>query len=127
MPDSGNPRYGYAPKGIRCVEITRYHQTPSVTLNLMISTRGVEYTNTLDGASSGVDFVNFFDEASQNVHENGEPILKAGDTIVVDNCPTHHAHPARVLRRWLDEQGIELLNTPKYSPEFNFVTIQYGK
>ena len=116
MPDSGNPHYGYAPKGVRCIEISRYQQTPSVTLNLMIGSGVVQYANTIQGTTAGIDFVNFFQEAFESVHETGERILTAADTIVVDNCPTHHSEPARGLRRWLHEQGIELLFTPKYSP-----------
>ena len=102
--------------------------TPNVTLNLLIGTGGIEYANTIQGASTGMDFLNFFQEASENVNlDTGEPILPAGDTIVVDNCPTHHSQPAAVLRQWLAEQGIELLYTPVYSPDFNPVEFCFNK
>lgn len=128
VPDSCNPTYGYAPIGVRAVEIHRYHQTPNVTLNLLIGTGGVEYFNTLQGASTGMDFLSFFDDASRNVNLNtGEPILMAGDTIVVDNCPTHHSQPARVLRNWLAQRGIDLIYTPVYSPDFNPVEFCFNK
>ena len=75
MPDSCNPKYGYAPKGVRCLEISRYHQTPNITLNLLISTGGVEYANTLEGGSTGMDFLKKCQDASQNRHPaTGEPI-----------------------------------------------------
>ena len=127
MPDSCNPKYGYAPKGVRCCEVSRYHQTPNVTLNLLISTSGIEYANTVDGASAGIDFLNFFQETSQNTHDNGEPILQAGDTIVVDNCPTHHGNAARALRQWLAQQGIDIIYMPVYSPDFNPVEFCFNK
>ena len=75
-----------------------------------------------------MDFVNFFHEAAANVNPlTGEPILQAGDTVVVDNCPTHHSQPARGLRRWLGEHGIEMLFTPVYSPEFNPAEFCFNK
>jgi transposase len=39
--------------------------------------------------------------------------------LVVDNCPTHHGRFGPVLRDYLAQQGIEVLYTPTYSPEFN--------
>lgn len=104
MPDSGNLKYGYSPVGVRCLEISRYVQTPNVMLNLMISTRGVGYANTIQGASTGMDFVSFFEQALDSVNEDGSPILKAGDTIVVDNCPSQPACPwfKTVVRRTRD-------------------------
>ena len=119
LPDTCNPQYGHAPKGSRCVEINRYAHRPNVTLNLLLGTSGVLYANTVQGASTGLDYLNFFTEAMDASQPNGEPVLSAGDSIVVDNCPTHHCDLADALHNWLDERGVNVIFTPRYSPDFN--------
>ncbi len=127
IPDSIIPTYGYSQKGVRCVVIERYAQSPNYTLNLMLGTSGVMYANTVDGASTGLDVVNFFHEAVNSYQPNGEPILQVGDTVVMDNCPTHHGNMGRILKQYFATLGIEIIYTPTYSPEFNPVEFGFNK
>ena len=65
-------------------------------------------------------FCNFFEEALVQTYENGNPILGAGDAVVLDNCGFHHArHVEGVLREMLLQNGVTLLYQPPYSPELN--------
>ena len=59
-PDSWNSTYGYTPKGVRAIEMSRYMQSSNVTLNLLISTSGVEYANTFTRNSYWNRFLELF-------------------------------------------------------------------
>ena len=52
--------------------------------------------------------------------------LEVGDTIVMDNCPTHHHEGRRVLSKFLDDLNIELVYMPAYSPDFNPTEYVFG-
>jgi transposase len=120
-PDVGTRNYGHAPVGQRCVEIIRKCESPNITLNLLTSLYdGVGYFNLLNGPTDTVKFLEFFYEASQNASPlTGRPILECGDIIIMDNLSCHHYEGGEVLEEFLNEQGIELLYTPIYSPDLN--------
>ncbi len=126
FPDTTTPRYGHAPKGVRCIDINRYAPRPNVTLGLLIGTSGVLHADIVNGAMDGYQYSMFFHDALEAT-EDGYPVLSGGDTIVVDNCPTHHGQYAQYLYDWLGEQGIGIIFTPKYSPEFNPCENCFGK
>ena len=113
-----NCTHGHVPKGERCVEISRYHPDPNITLNILVGLDGVKYANITDGPSNTVGFFKFFEEAANASHfVTGLPALSVGDTVILDNCPIHHNNGERVLESVLDDMGIELTFTPTYSPE----------
>ncbi|XP_070535100.1 uncharacterized protein [Ptychodera flava] len=118
-PTVSHPLYGHSLIGTRCVDIVRYHQSPNTTLNLLVGLDGVMHANTIQGASDSATYTDFIAECVNTVTEYGQPALQTGDISVVDNCPTHHSEVARVLNDWLQVQGIDVIYTPKYSPEFN--------
>ena len=124
----GKRFYGHAPIGERCVELLRYHDSPNITANLLAGLNGVEYMNTVHGASDTISFLQFFAEAGNAANvETGRPALEVGDIIVLDNCPTHHFAGGEALRDWLSDRNIELLYTPTYSPDFNPVEFLFNK
>ncbi|XP_044174449.1 uncharacterized protein LOC122958075 [Acropora millepora] len=88
---------------------------------------GVLYANTLDGASNTLEFLNFFDEATKATQINGNPVLMAGDILVLDNCTTHHNAGGFALGQWLDTMGINIVYLPTYSPELNPVEFAFNK
>ena len=55
----------------------------------------------------------------ETVTDYGTQALKPGDILVVDNAPIHHSELARILKQWLSQQGIDVVFTPKYSPDMN--------
>ena len=51
----------------------------------------MEYMNTVPGASATIHFLRFFGErGDRQTWKLRRPALEVGDTIVMDNCSTHH-------------------------------------
>ena len=120
--------YGHAPVRERCIELARYHDSPNITVNLLAGLNGVEYMNTVQGASDTIHFLQFFGEAGNAANmEIGRPVLEVGDILVMDNCATHHFAGGEALQEWLNERNIELVYTPTYSPDFNPVEFVFNK
>ena len=94
---------------------------------MLAGLEGVLYANTLDGASNTVEFLNFFDEATNATQINGNPVLMTGDILVLDNCATHHNAGGFALGQWLDTMGIDVVYLPTYSPELNPVEFAFNK
>ncbi|XP_077992222.1 uncharacterized protein LOC144446350 [Glandiceps talaboti] len=110
---------GHSLIGEKCVEVVRYHQSPNVTLNLLMGLNGVMHVSTLDGASNSATFLDFIGECVDTVTHVGLSALGPGDILVIDNAPIHHSQEAKTLARWLAAQDIDYIFTPKYSPEMN--------
>ena len=91
LPEARLRHYGYAPSGLPCVEIQRYMATPNLTFNFLAGLDGVNYANTIDGATNTIEFLCFFEEAVNAVDPaTGRPVLEVDDLIIVDNLPAHH-------------------------------------
>ncbi len=128
LPQHGTRNYGHAAVGERAVELTRYAETPNITVNLMCSLTGVNYANTVNGAADTIDFQNFFEEASNSGNpRTGRPCLEPGSIVVMDNCPTHHNNGGLILQEFLRDLNIELVDMPAYSPDFNPAEYVFGK
>ena len=62
-------------------------------------------------------FCNFL---KKHLNRHGNPILGAGDVVVLCNCGLHHArHVEGVLCEMLLQNGVTLLYQPPYCPELN--------
>ena len=85
-----------------CIEVKRYMNAPNVTLQVLPVVEGILYANTVDGATTTLDFLEFFGEASNNFLPNGEPVLRYGDHILQDNHATHHNDGGSVCFRMVD-------------------------
>ena len=118
---TGNRIYGHAPKGKPPIEVKRYASNCNYTINLLQSVFGITNFGVIDGASNGLEMLQFFNETTQIVDPiYGNPVLAQGDVVIMDNCGFHHGRFAEAeLRRILEEQGVTLLFQPPYSPEFN--------
>lgn len=127
LPTHGRRNYGHAPVGKRCIEFERYTQTANATVNLMCGLTGISYMNIIDGAADTLDFLEFFGQAAKADIIFGRPALEVGDTLVMDNCPTHHNLGGEVLKEYLGEMNIELVYMPAYSPDFNPAELVFGK
>ena len=64
-------------------------------------------------------FLNFLQEASHVVQENGRPVLHYGDHIIMDNAAIHHYAAGQALGAFLDDVGCVPIYLLMYSPEFN--------
>lgn len=95
------------PIGERCTEFIRYHDCPNMTVNLLAGLNGVEYVNTVHGASDTLAFLQFFGKAGNAAYiTSGRPAL---EVVVMDNCPTHHYPGGETLQEWLGERNVELV------------------
>lgn len=117
---TGNRTYGHASSGESAVEVCRYSSDATFTVNLLCGFFCIDYYNILEGPSNGLELLQFFTEALEQRYPNGNPILAAGDAVVMDNCGFHHArHVEPVLREMLLQNGVTLLFQPPYNPELN--------
>ena len=85
---------GNSVTGIQCLayptlEFERYAINATFTIYLLHSIYGVGHVNLLPGPSNGLD-LHFFAEALQE-DMFGNPLLKDGDAVIMDNCGFHHA------------------------------------
>ena len=61
------------------------------TVNILAGVDGIKYYNLIDGATNTMEFLCFFEEASNVVDINTRrPVPKVDDITVVDNLPAHH-------------------------------------
>ncbi|XP_031550384.1 uncharacterized protein LOC116287825 [Actinia tenebrosa] len=128
LPDAGHKNYGYSPVGETCIEVRSYLSTANLTLNFLVGFDGVKCGKTIEEASNAVQFLRFFDEASQTVDPITQiPILEVGDIAVVNNLAAHHGEAERALRRFLNDLGMELLFLPVYSPDMYAVEEVFSK
>lgn len=127
LPTHGRRNYGHAPVGERCIEFERYAQSANVTVNLLCGLTGVAYMNIVDGAANTFDFLYFFEQAANAENIFGRPALEVGDTVVMDNCPTHHNIGGEILKQFLADMNIELVYMPAYSPDFNPAELVFCK
>lgn len=89
------------------------------TVSLIVGVSGVKYVKIVEGSSSSVDLVQFLGEAGNSYTDNGGKVFQRGDSLIVDNAPTHHYMSEVVLRNWLPTIGIQYLNLPSYSLHLN--------
>ena len=95
---TGNRHYGHSRIGHPALEVQRYASNATFTFELL----------------------NFFAEALEKEDFFGNPLLKVGDTVIMDNCGFHHArHVEPVLRNMLAAHGIALIYQPPYHPQYN--------
>ena len=124
LPDVGRPNYGHSLIGTPAVEISRNMHSPNITLNLMCGLDGIIYTNTVDGASNHLSFLNFFEESANVFLPDGRPPYTYGNHVM-DNRRNDGQRRNSSLSsgpstgEWLDDIGCVLLYLPTYSPEFN--------
>ena len=117
---SGKRHYGNSPVGQPALEVQRYASNATFTVNLLHNMYGVGHVNLLPGPSNGLELLNFFAEALQEEDLFGNPLLKDGDTVIMDNCGFHHArHVEPVLRNMLAIRRVSLIYQPPYHPQYN--------
>ena len=127
LPEVCHPLYGHAPCGERAIEVVRYHSAPNVTLHLLAGLGGVSHYKVTPGASDSITFLNFITECVYSQTDYGVPALKPNDILVIDNATIHHSQDAQLLKTWLEAQGIDVVYTPKYSPDMNPVEECFSK
>ncbi len=123
----GKRKYGYSQKGQVALEISKHLQGPNHTLNLLVGLDGSKFYSVIEGASNGNEYLNFFHQAMNANTEYGQPVLKPGDIIIVDNCSFHHNETEVILRNYLGQFNMQYVFLPKYSADFNPVEKCFSK
>ena len=97
-------------------------------MNPLAGLHGVEYMNTVHGASDNIEFLRFFVEAGSAAKiETARPAFEVGDIVVMDDCATHHFAGGEALPKWLNERNIELVYTPTHYLDFNPAEFVFNK
>ncbi len=99
----GKRKYGYSRVGQVAVDISKHLQGPNYTLNLLAGLDGTKFHTVIEGASNGNQYLHYFHQAINAVTEYGEPVLRPGDIVVVDNCAFHHNETEQILRNYLGQ------------------------
>lgn len=110
-------RYGRAPRGQRCWIAVPHGHYKTTTLTAGLSADGITAPSLLDGTMNGARFRAYVEQVLV-------PVLRPGDTIIIDNLP---AHKVNGVRQSLAAVGVGLLYLLPYSPDFNPIEQAFAK
>ena len=99
-------RYGRAPRGKRCRIAVPHGHYKTTTITAALRTTGLIAKTVFDGATNGMRFRAY-------VTDTLTPVLKAGDTVILDNL---NAHKVAGVREAIEAVGARVLYLPPYSP-----------
>ena len=110
-------RYGWAPRGARCrVAVPHGHWT-TTTVTAALRSSGVAATAPFDGATNSKRFRAY-------VTDTLVPVLKRGDTVIMDNLG---AHKVAGVREAIQAVGAKVIYRPPYSPDFSPIERIFAK
>jgi transposase len=110
-------RYGRAPRGERCRVAVPFGHWKTITVTAGLRASGLTAIALLDGPMTGDRFRSY-------VEDTLVPILKRGDTVILDNLP---AHKVAGIRERVEAAGARLLYLPAYSPDLNPIEQAFAK
>ena len=110
-------RYGRAPRGERCRLAVPHGHYKTTTVTAALRASGPFAISLMDGATSGARFLAYVSDALV-------PVLKRGDTVILDNLP---AHKVKGVQDAIEAAGARLLYLPAYSPDFNPIEQAFAK
>ena len=110
-------RYGRAPRGERCRVAAPFGHWKTITVMAGLRAGGLTATALFDGPMTRARFRAY-------VKQTLVPVLKRGDTVVLDNLP---AHKVSGIRERIEGAGARLLYLPAYSPDFNPIELAFAK
>ncbi len=110
-------RYGYGPKGEPVAGPVPHGHYKSLTLTAALGVEGLMAAQVLDGPMTGPRFREYV--ATVLV-----PVLRPGDTVVLDNLPCHKSVGVRAV---IEAAGCRLVFLPPYSPDLNPIELAFAK
>ncbi|MCJ2027849.1 IS630 family transposase [Methylobacterium sp. J-043] len=110
-------RYGWAARGERCRVAVPHGHWRTTTVTAALRTSGVVATALFDGATNGERFRAY-------VTATLVPLLKRGDTVIMDNLA---AHKVAGVREAIQAVGAKLLYLPPYSLDLNPIEQIFAK
>lgn len=102
-------RYGRALRGSRCRLLVPQGHDKTTAVTAALRTTGLRALSLVDGATNGARFRSYGADSLV-------PVLKAGDTVILDNL---QAHKVAGVREAIEAVDARVLYRPPYSPEFN--------
>ena len=109
--------YGRSPRGERCRISAPHRHYKTTTITAALRTSGLVATTLFDGATNGGRFLAY-------VTDTLVPVLKRGDTVILDNL---NVHKVAGVRKAIEAAGARLLYLPAYSPDFNPIEQAFAK
>jgi len=109
--------YGRAAPGQRVTEGTPDYSGPHYTVVASLGLVGIKAPWVIQGAMNGAAF------ATYAQHVLG-PSLQAGDILILDNLSAHKNAEARAS---LQARGVQIVNLPPYSADFNPIELCWSK
>lgn len=106
-----------APRGQRAHGRVPRNHGPNVTLLAVLGPAGIATALSIEGAATRPVFDGF-------VAEFLVPVLRPGQTVVLDNLAVHKSATAQAL---IEAVGCRLLFLPPYSPDFNPIEPVFAK
>jgi transposase len=110
-------RRARAPRGQRAPGAVPRNHGPNVTLLAVLGPAGIATALSIEGAATRPVFDGF-------VAEFLVPVLRPGQTVVLDNLAVHKSPRARAL---VEAAGCRLLFLPPYSPDLNPIEPVFAK
>lgn len=110
-------RRARAPRGQRAHGSVPRNHGPNVTLLAVLGPDGIATALSIEGATTRPVFDGF-------VEEFLVPVLRPGQTVVLDNLAVHKSARAQDL---VEAAGCRLLFLPAYSPDFNPIEPVFAK
>ena len=93
------------------------HHYKTTTVTAALRTTGLCALSLVDGATDGARFRSY-------VADNLVPMLRPGDTVILDN---QQAHKVAGVREAIEAVGARVLNLPPYSPQFDPIEQNFAK
>ena len=109
--------YGRSSPGERCRISAPHEHYKTTTVTAALRTSGLVATTLFDGATNGRRFLAY-------VADTLVPVLKRGDTVILDNL---NVHKVAGVREAIEAAGARLLYLPAYSPDFNPIEQAFAK
>ena len=103
------PTYARAPRATRAYDRAPFNRGANLTTLAVLTTGGLAAAMTVDGAADARTVEAF-------VRELVVPLLRPGQTLVLDNVRTHKRDE---LRRLVEQAGCALRFLPAYSPDLS--------
>lgn len=111
------PRYGYAPRGQRCLGEAPRNRGANTSILAAMSPAGLIATMTVEGATNKEVFSTYLDHFLC-------PALRTGQTVILDNLAVHKSEEVRAK---IEARGCRLWFLPAYSPDFNPIEHAFAK
>lgn len=109
--------YGTSECGTECLQVEGQPRGGTVSLLLLVTLTGDYYAEVHSGPTTAVEFSAFIGNALEAHNNHGEPIVRPGATLILDNASIHGNRTLAIISDSLEEKCVDYLFLPCYSPD----------